>query len=33
MMTMQVLGDWVANPERLPNGIKGLSERIENDGN
>ena len=23
------LGDWVANPERLPNGIKGLSERIE----
>ena len=23
------LGDWVANPERLPNGIKGLAERIE----
>ena len=23
------LGDWVANSERLPNGIKGLSERIE----
>lgn len=23
------LGDWVANPDRLPNGIKGLAERIE----
>lgn len=23
------LGDWVANPKRLPNGIQGLSERIE----
>lgn len=23
------LGDWVANEELLPNGIKGLSERIE----
>ena len=23
------LGDWVANPELLPTGIKGLSERIE----
>lgn len=26
------LGDWVANPERLENGIKGLSERIEDLG-
>ncbi|MCI8683027.1 MAG: alpha-galactosidase [Lachnospiraceae bacterium] len=23
------LGDWIANPARLPRGIKGLSERIE----
>lgn len=23
------LGDWIANPERLPNGIGGLSEKIE----
>lgn len=23
------LGDWVANPERLPDGIKGLAEKIE----
>ncbi|NCE73905.1 alpha-galactosidase [Anaerotruncus sp. X29] len=23
------LGDWVANPERLPNGISGLAQRIE----
>ena len=23
------LGDWVANPQRLPNGIKGLAEKIE----
>ena len=26
------LGDWIANPELLPNGIKGLAERIENLG-
>ena len=26
------LGDWVANKERLPRGIKGLSERIEDMG-
>ena len=26
------LGDWVANQERLPRGIKGLSERIEDMG-
>lgn len=23
------LGDWIANPERLPNGITGLADRIE----
>lgn len=26
------LGDWFANPDRLPNGIAGLSERIESLG-
>lgn len=26
------LGDWVANPKRLPNGIEGLAEKIENLG-
>jgi len=28
----QGLGDWVVNTERLPNGIEGLAERIENLG-
>ena len=26
------LGDWVANPDRLKNGITGLAERIEDLG-
>lgn len=26
------LGDWIANPERLPNGITGLAQRIEDLG-